>query len=363
MNRGKNSPMEYQETMNELGEDIEDVEGTNLNRVGANGCADIESEKGDKAGNAVDKKANPFDKEADAANSADGADVGSSPHNTLYNYPTESVQKILKTHLEDYLKQLDFYKSNPKCKIDPTVYLEGTEEVENYIVKEKILITTYYQYIDVYENSIDVEEDLEREEIVYVEVPKYVTKYNPKVVTNYIEKTIEVPSGEEIKRPVYNKVNVPYVVPHVVENETQVVLKKIVQPEIHTSNEEIEVEVEKYVPRLVPVNVYVPRYFGLSAKTTDEVEQSVNYVDLTQEQTDYLMKELNPHLNELKSFNEAQLKRMDECIRESEEQARSHDLDPPQPELVLYDLDGNSHTLDYGDFSQFKETCLRELTC
>ncbi|GAB68402.1 hypothetical protein PCYB_132760 [Plasmodium cynomolgi strain B] len=338
--------------MNELGEDIEDMEALSLNRGGSNVSGDIESEKGDKGGG-----------EKEAVDSAYAGEVGSNSHSTLYNYPTESAQKILKNHLEDYLKQLDFYKNNPKCRIDPTVYLEGTEEVENYVVKEKILITTYYQYIDVYESSIDVEEDLEREEIVYVEVPKYVTKYNPKVITNYIEKTVEIPSGEEIKRPVYNKVNVPYVVPHVVENETQVVLKKIVQPEIHTSNEEIEVEVEKYVPCLIPVNVYVPRYFGLSAKTTDEVEQSVNYVDLTQEQTDYLIKELNPHLNELKSFNEAQVKRMEECIRESEEQARSHGLDPPQPELVSYDLDGNSQTLDYSDFPQFKETCLRELTC
>ncbi|ANQ10557.1 Uncharacterized protein PCOAH_00048310 [Plasmodium coatneyi] len=349
MNSGKNSPMEYQETMNDLGEDIEDMEGQSLNRGGANVDEEIKSGKGDKGGESID--------------AVDGGDVGSTAQNALHIYSTDSAKNILKTHLEDYLKQLDLYKSNPKCKIDPTVYLQGTQEVENYIVKEKILITTYYQYIDMYESSIDVEEDLEREEIVYVEVPKYVIKYNPKVITNYVEKTIEVPSGEEIKRPVYNKLNVPYVVPHVVENETQVVLKKIVQPEIHTSNEEIEVEVQKYVPRLVPVNVYVPRYFGLSAKTTDEVEESVQYVDLTQEQTDYLMKELNPHLDELKSFNEAQLKRMDECIRESEEQAKSHHLDPPQPELVSYDLDGNIQTLDYSDFSQFKGTCLRELTC
>ncbi|KJP85788.1 hypothetical protein AK88_04548 [Plasmodium fragile] len=349
MDKGKNSSLEYQETMNDLGEDIEDMESLSQKHGGGNVGGDIKSVKGDKGGETVD--------------SADGGQVGSNPQNALYNYPTESAQKILKTHLEDYLKQLDLYKSNPKYKIDPTVYLEGTEEVENYVVKEKILITTYYQYIEVYESSLDVEEDVEREEIVYVEVPKYVTKYNPKVVTNYVEKTIEVPSGEEIKRPVYNQVNVPYVVPHVVENETEVVLKKIVQPEILTSNEEIEVEVEKYVPRLVPVNVYVPRYFALSAKTLDEVEQSVQYVDLTPEQTDYLLKELNPHLNDLKSFNEAQLKRMEDFIQESEQQAKSHELDPPQPELVSYDLDGQSQTLDYSDFPQFKETCLRELTC
>ncbi|EDL46936.1 hypothetical protein, conserved [Plasmodium vivax] len=355
--------------MNELGEEIEDVEALSQSGGGSDAGADMESATGYKGGAAVDSA------DANAAD-ATAADVGglgglgsgalgsgALGSSSLYNHPTESAQKILKTHVDDYLKQLDLYKSNPKCRIDPTVYLEGTEEVENYVVKEKILITTYYQYIDVYENAIDVEEDLEREEIVYVEVPKYVTKYNPKVVTNYIEKTIEVPSGEEIKRPIYNTLNVPYVVPHVVENETLVVLKKIIQPEIHTSNEEIEVEVEKYVPRLVPVNVYVPRYFGLSAKTTDEVEQSVQYVGLTQEQTDHLIKELNPHLDELKSFNEAQVKRMEECIRQSEQQARSHDLDPPQPELVSYELDGNTRALDYGDFPQFQDACLSQLAC
>ncbi|CAA9990312.1 conserved Plasmodium protein, unknown function [Plasmodium knowlesi strain H] len=349
MDSEKNSPLEYQETMNDLGEDIEDMEAQSINHGEAKMSVDIKSGKGDKGGEEVDV--------------ADAENVESNADNALYIYSTDSAKNILKENLEDYLKQLDFYKSNPKCKIDPAIYMEGTEEVENYVVKEKILITTYYQYIDMYESSIDVEEDLEREEIVYVEVPKYIIKYNPKVITNYIEKTIEVPSGEEIKRPVYKKLNVPYVVPHVVENETQVVLKKIVQPEIHTSNEEIEVEVQKYVPRLVPVNVYVPRYFGLSAKTTDEVEESVHYADLTQEQTDYLMKELNPHLDDLKKFNEEQLERMNEYIRESAQQAESHDLNPPKPELVSYDLDGSIQTLDYSDFTQFKEICQRELTC
>ncbi|GAW82924.1 hypothetical protein, conserved [Plasmodium gonderi] len=280
--------------------------------------------------------------------------------NTSNNCTLENTRNMVKTYIDDYLKRLYFYKDDPKFRESPTMCLEGTEEIENYMIKEKTFVTTYYQYIEIYNNTTNIEEHLEKEEIVYVEMAKYgVTKYKPYIVTKNNKKYIEIPNEEKIKNPIYATVNVPYIIPHLVENETLVVLKKIVQPKIQISNEELQVQVEKYIPCLVPVNVYIPRYFAISAKASDEVKYSVRYVNLSKEQTDTLMKELNPHLNELKKFNDTQLIKMDHYIKESEIQAKNHGLEPPHPQLVVYDLDGNKQVQNYSNFYYIKKkNCL-----
>lgn len=281
------------------------------------------------------------------------------------DFLANQLNSLLMDSKNGYLKNLDHYKSDPKYKIDPTLHLAGDEEeIENYIVNEKIFFTTYIQYIDVYEEVTGSEEAVEaagEEEIEYVEVPKYVTKYKPKIITDTIEKTIEVPSGEEIKQPKYNNVDVPYIIPNLIDNEILVVLKKIIQPEIEITNEVIEIEVEKYIPKLIPVNVYVPRYFGISAKAKGVAEESFRYVDLTQEQINSLLKELNPHLEELRLFNENQLKRMEEYIKESHQQAKSHNFQTPEPLAVSYDENGNCKSFEYSEFNKIKETYLSEL--
>ncbi|SBT45593.1 conserved Plasmodium protein, unknown function [Plasmodium ovale wallikeri] len=374
MSAERKEDLQYHETMNDVeGEDIENMDTLKLNLGSRNGdsesksklgVSDVGSGSGSDTGIAAGiatSAAVSVASSAAASVEADKDKDSNEEKKEFKNYANDNSKKILQSHVDQYFKKLDEYKSNPKCKIDPKIHLEKTEEVENYVIKEKICISTYYQYIDVYENAINVDEDIEKEEVEFVEIPKYVTKYKPKVVTNYIEKTIEVPSGEEIKQPKYNRVNIPYVIPNVIENEIFVVLKKIIQPEIVVTNEVIEIEVEKYVPRLVPVNVYVPRYFGISAKVKEEVENSVKHVDLTQEQIDYLMKELNPHLGELKVFNERQIRRMDECIKESQLQAQNHNFEPPKPELITYDENGQCETYDYGEFHRFEESCAKQL--
>ncbi|SCP02643.1 conserved Plasmodium protein, unknown function [Plasmodium malariae] len=344
-----------------------DVEADVEANVEADVEADVEAnvEADVEANVEADVEANVDDNIAACARSDEG-DGGSIKEEgaeikEYYNYAKESSKKILESHVNEYQKELDKYKKDPKCKIDPTIHIGNTEEIENYVITEKIYITTYIQYIDIYEDAIDVNEDIEKEEVEYVEVPKYVTKYVPKVVTNYMEKIIEIPSGEEIKRPQYNNVNVPYIIPKIVEKEIEVVLKKIIKPEIEITNEELEIEVLKYIPRIVPVNVYVPRYFGLSAKVKGEEEKQITYVSLSDKQIDQLMKDLNPHLDELKIFNENQTKKMHEYIKESQTQAHNHNLQPPQPQLVAYDEYGNCNSYDYSEFYRFEESCAQQL--
>ncbi|CRG95815.1 conserved Plasmodium protein, unknown function [Plasmodium gallinaceum] len=343
MEKEKNSSYMYQDTLKDLGEGLQNMETIKLNKNNKN--YDFENiNKGTD-----EPEENKYEKGNEKDNDNDNY------------YIKDSLNKILESNKDSYLKNLDYYKNNSKYKIDPCIHVEGVEEIENYIIKEKVYLTTYVQYIDVYEDTTNVEEDVEKEEVEYVEVPKYVTKYKPKIVTDIVEKTIEIPSGEEIKQPKYNTVDVPYIVPNIVENEILVVSKKIIQPEIEISNEVLEVEVEKYIPHLVPVNVYVPRYFGISAKTKGVAEESVKYVDLSQDQIDTLIKELNPHLDELKLFNENQLKRMDEYVKESQIQAKAHNFEPPQPQVITYDENGNCQSFDYSEFDRIKESYLKEL--
>ncbi|CRH03841.1 conserved Plasmodium protein, unknown function [Plasmodium relictum] len=344
MDKEKNSSYLYQDTLNDLGEDLKNMETLKLNQNNKN---DNFEDKNNKTGETEENKHEKGNKKDE---------------NNKDDHVKDSLQKILESNKDSYFKSLNYYKKDSKYKINPNIQLGENEEFEKFIIQEKVYLTNYVQYIDVYESTTNVEEDVEEDEVVYVEVPKYVTKYKPKIVTDIITKTIEIPSGEEIKQPKYNPVDVPYIVPNIVENEILVVLKKIIQPEIEISNEVLEVEVQKYIPHLVPVNVYVPRYFGISAKTKGVTKESVRYVDLSQEQIDTLMKELNPHLDELKLFNESQLKRMEEYVKESQIQAKEHNFEPPKPQVITYDENGNCRSFDYSEFDRIKETYLKELT-
>lgn len=281
---------------------------------------------------------------------------------TRKEYLATTLNELIITNKDGYFKKLNQYQSDPNCRIDPIIRLAGDEEeIENYIVNERIYTTTYIQYIDVYESTTATEEDLEEEEIEYVEIPKYVTKYKPKVVIESVKKIVEVPSGEEIKQPKYTSVDVPYIIPTLIDNEILVVLRKIVQPEIEITNDILEIQVEKYVPKLIPVNVYVPRYFGISAKVKGVAEETLRFVDLTQEQINELMKELNPHLEELRLFNETQMKRMEEYIKESQLQSKMYDFIPPRPLAISYDESGNCKSFEYSEFNKIKEAYLSTL--
>lgn len=346
---------EQQKTMNGRGDNFESQQTMQVNPVFPGGDASHPSGNGkDSIGKGQKGKVDQ---------SGYGDVIGSGTGVDSKDFLANQLNSLLNNSKNGYLKDLDHYKKDPKYKIDPTLHLAGEEEeIENFIVNEKVFMTTYIQYIDVYEEVAGADEAVETtEEVEYVEVPKYVTKYKPKIVVETVEKTIEVPSGEEIKQPKYNNVDVPYIIPNLIDNEILVVLKKIIQPEIEITNEVIEIEVEKYIPKLIPVNVYVPRYFGISAKAKGVVEESFRYVDLTQEQIDSLMKELNPHLEELRLFNENQLKRMEEYIKESRQQALSNNFEAPEPLAVSYDEQGNCKSFEYAEFNKIKESYLSQL--
>lgn len=94
----------------------------------------------------------------------------------------------------------------------------------------------------------------------YVDIPKEVVRYVPKVETRVIEKKVEVP-GETIEIPVPLVVEKRVIVPKVVEQPVNCVVAQTLKPVISESETAfIDVEMREFNPVLVTVDVLVPRY-------------------------------------------------------------------------------------------------------
>ncbi|SBS92526.1 conserved Plasmodium protein, unknown function, partial [Plasmodium ovale curtisi] len=224
-------------------------------------------------------------------------------------YENNDSQKMAKSYLDKYLVDINNYQNNPNCKIYPKLHLDNTKEIKNFIIKEKICVNTYYQYIDVYNNLSSESEEI---------------KDDKSVTTN-----------EQVKKKVY--------------------------PQIETTNEEIEIEVEKYVPHIIPVNVYVPRYYSISALEGEEVQVELKEVELTKEQEENIIKELNPHLEDIKMFNEEQAKKIKQTLNISKLKADKFKIKQPEHELIVYYDDGTSQSFDFEMFEKFREMSLEGL--
>ncbi|VTZ66480.1 PhIL1 interacting protein PIP2, putative [Plasmodium chabaudi chabaudi] len=269
-------------------------------------------------------------------------------------YENNDSQKMAKSYLDKYLVDINNYQNNPNCKIYPKLHLDNTKEIKNFIIKEKICVNTYYQYIDVYKNL-----GSESEEIKY---DKSVTTNEQELNRMASSKNISIPlSTKQDDNPNYNIINMKYIMPKIVNSQIPVVVKKKVYPQIETTNEEIEIEVEKYVPHIIPVNVYVPRYYSISALEGEEVQVEFKDVELTKEQEENIIKELNPHLEDIKMFNEEQTKKIKHTLNISKLKADKLKIKQPEHELIVYYDNGTSQSFDFEMFEKFQEMSLEGL--
>ncbi|CDU84989.1 PhIL1 interacting protein PIP2, putative [Plasmodium yoelii] len=252
-------------------------------------------------------------------------------------YENNDSNKMAKSYLDKYLIDINNYKNNPNCKIYPKLHLDNTKEIKNFIIKEKICVNTYYQYIDVY-NNLGSNDD----EKIFA---------NDKNTLNDIENN----------NFNYNTIDMKYIIPNIVKNEIPVAIKKTIYPEIETTDEEIEIEVEKYVPYIIPVNVYIPRYYAISAIEAEENEIKIKDIQLTEKEEEEIIKELNPHLKEIKNFNEEQTKKMKEIINLSKLKANKLKIKNPEHELIVYYDNNTSKSFDFEMFEKFREMSLKDL--
>ncbi|SCL94404.1 conserved Plasmodium protein, unknown function [Plasmodium berghei] len=256
-------------------------------------------------------------------------------------YENDDSNKIAKSYLDKYLVDINNYQNNPNCKIYPKLHLNNTKEIKNVIIKEKICVNTYYQYIDVYNKLSSNSEEIKDEKT-------YTNNNNP--LNNAENSNIN-----------YNTINMKYIIPNIVKSQIPVAIKKTIYPEIETTDEEIEIEVEKYVPYIIPVNVYVPKYYSISALESEENEIEIKKIELTKEHEDEIIKELNPHLKEIQTFNEEQIKQMKEILNISKLKAEKFKIKHPEHELIVYYDNDTSERFDFEMFEKFREIYPKDL--
>lgn len=190
------------------------------------------------------------------------------------------------------------------------------EEVLKYVSKrefvevEKRVPKVEFKYV---ERVVEVPQirivDQEEEVIEYREVPKYVSvvdvvrvpqevvRYVPKIETRTVEKVVEVHNQViEVKRPYVVDREEPY--PVYKDREVSCVVAQKLIPVVSESPDEfLDVEVTKYVPEVIPVDVYVPRPIQVPLVPYKKTNDSHRPVEVPVPQFNTLLINLNAHMN------------------------------------------------------------------
>lgn len=128
-----------------------------------------------------------------------------------------------------------------------------------------------------------------------------------KVEVRQVQRTVEVPSKTEkrlIPKPA--PVDTAFIVPKFEDREVRVVMKQTITPTIEETEEVVEVPVARYVPYLVPVDVYVPRAVAVPVIRTHESTEETP-VQVPKQTVDQLLREMNPHLQQIDRYNAEQV--------------------------------------------------------
>jgi len=144
--------------------------------------------------------------------------------------------------------------------------VEIEKKVAKYEYKyiEKVVEVPQVRYVDKFEEYDVVQEVVKKvPKKEFVNVPREYVRYVPKIETRVVEKFVEVLSRDKII-----EVPKPYVVdqeaPYPVYRDKEmvcVVAQKMIPVVRESTVEVLDIEVSKYVPQVIPVDVYIP--FGV----------------------------------------------------------------------------------------------------
>lgn len=152
--------------------------------------------------------------------------------------------------------------------------------------------------IDKYQEVDEIEEVVKyvpRKQIV--EVPKEVISYVPKVETRVVEKQVQIPGREQRMVEVPYTVEKTVVVPTFKDVNVPCVVGQRLVPSVEECDDIVEVDVKKYVPYMVPVDVYVPRPVHLPIIWTGkEPTEEQTAVLVPPAQYNSLLMSLNPQM-------------------------------------------------------------------
>eukprot|EP00923_Selenidium_pygospionis_P008591 GHVN01014654.1.p1 GENE.GHVN01014654.1~~GHVN01014654.1.p1 ORF type:complete len:295 (+),score=40.32 GHVN01014654.1:1511-2395(+) len=178
--------------------------------------------------------------------------------------------------------------------------VEKTVEVPKLVkeVVERIVEVPEIQIVEKREEFEEIHETIKyvpKPEIV--EVPREVIKYVPVVETIIIEKVVEIPrrDGKVIEVPQPYLVEKVEKVPVYYDSEVACVVAQKLIPVLTTATDvELVVELTRYVPQVVAVDVYVPRPIQVPIIPVGRSDDQVFKVDIPEPQYNTLLMNLNP---------------------------------------------------------------------
>ncbi|PFH33765.1 alveolin domain containing intermediate filament IMC7 [Besnoitia besnoiti] len=170
-----------------------------------------------------------------------------------------------------------------------------------------------------------------------VDLPLHLSYTVPEVKTRMVHYTFECPArGCSRLVPRAFPVDTPFIVPQFQDVRVPVVMSQTFVPELHESAKIIQVPVARYVPKLVPVDVYVPRPVAVPIKA-EELRQVTKSAEVSPELLHQLSVEMNPHLEALNQFNARQAEVFNQVVNKANELAARVEVEPPAPERIEVD--------------------------
>jgi len=168
------------------------------------------------------------------------------------------------------------------------------EYVERVVEIPQIKIVEQYEEYEVVQ---EVAKYVPKKE--FVSVPREVIRYEPKIETTFVEKIVEVLSRDqiiEIRKPYTVDQAVPY--PVYKDREVSCVVAQKMIPVVRESTVELlDVEVCKFVPQVIPVDVYIPRPVQVPLIPVKKSDDIHSRVEVPAPQFNTLLVNLNSHLS------------------------------------------------------------------
>eukprot|EP00914_Ancora_sagittata_P020523 GHVO01040497.1.p1 GENE.GHVO01040497.1~~GHVO01040497.1.p1 ORF type:complete len:454 (+),score=46.44 GHVO01040497.1:114-1475(+) len=211
-------------------------------------------------------------------------------HLSMDGNPTDSVRRVEVPVMEEKIVHV------PRKE---QVIVETRRPVYQVEWVEKIVEVPTIEYITK-EIEVPIIQDVIKHVSVkqIVDVAKEIVRYVPKIETVIIEKEVPIP-GEFIEVPKPFLVENKIVVPRFTEVEQPVVVAQSLFPIIHESDPKtnpndpvIEVEVHEFVPKIVPLDVYIPMAVMRTAKAKSIWSEHTR-VDIPQSHMNELVSRMN----------------------------------------------------------------------
>lgn len=185
-------------------------------------------------------------------------------------------------------------------RVKKPVYQEVERRVPVVQVQEveKIVEVPQVEYLD---RHVEVEqiEEIVREIPVrkVIDRPYEVVVERPRVEIKMVEKVVEVP-GQIIEVPVVKQIENPIYVPHYSDREVPTVVAQKLQPVIHASKQSRRVDCQITEPKIITVDVFIPKPVQSVFVPTGRSKESHTTVDIPPAQYNALVRRLNENVDQ-----------------------------------------------------------------